>query len=203
MRTTLFTVLIIISAVCPAHVGAETDAPPSRNIPELARIGTFSPFFDLGQGAVRIVAIVSPESPEAEAVFDAIARVFAEVSNNRLRAFIVLSPESPRELQADALRLFARVEDRRITGFWDPKGVTRDHWQPAVESESRGWDAVFVYDTDVRFSATTDEGSYWFYNPDSGKASVLEASPLEIRVRELLASFERRTRTSDSTLGTP
>ncbi|MCH7548327.1 MAG: hypothetical protein IH969_02115 [Candidatus Krumholzibacteriota bacterium] len=200
MRTTLLGLLLIASVFFVPNFGAETQA---GTVPQINNIKAFSPFFDLGQGAVRIIAIVSPDCDACAQTVDVIVDLFSAVSNNRLRAYLIVAPDPPSESALAALRLFAKVTDRRVSCFWDPTGVARAHWNSATGSESTAWDALFVYDTDAGSGAMGETQAYWVYDHQSSEFASPDAEALEAQVRELLENFEERTRAEDTSPENP
>ena len=198
MRTAI-PCLIITSLLLAGSVARADEAQKrSSQIVTIKRIEPVAAFFDLGQGAVRIVALISPGCPECERTLGQIDKLFTAVSNKRLRAYLILSPRSPEsDGELEALRMFTRIKDRRVIGFWDPDNVGRTHWRAAAATESLAWDALFLYDTDASFLKTTENEPEWIHPHDNAVAPVdLEA--LETNVRFLLDKFEERVKAENT-----
>lgn len=161
-------------------------------IPQITKFESLSPIMNLARGTVRIVAIVSPSSPDAAAGLDVVASVLRDVPSKRLRAYVILSRAVADDTEMRALELVSRHRDRRIVYLWDPGALVAAAMAPVTGSAAPVHDAYFLYDTDATFTTAPATPVLWMCTGAHHEGPPLAAEPLRARAEELVRSVERK-----------
>jgi len=162
MRTKLL--CLILSSVL-LYQPADSDSGSANRMAVIEKPRTAGSFFDLGQGAIRVVAVVPLSGPATDYAIESVVDVFAAIPSNRVRAYIVLSPLTADDIQLLALQRFGQIRDDRFVGFWDPTLAVSDHWRvPATLSPGEG-SAIFLYETGTRFIDVDTIPPFWLHKP--------------------------------------
>ncbi len=202
LRSTRLAALIILLAAGASGAQVEGTAPPDTVepqtvVPRLANFTSLSTIMNLARGAVRIVAIVSPSSPEAAASMDAIASVLGDIPSKRLRAYVILSQAREDDSRVRALDLAARHRDRRIVYLWDPGTAVAAAMAPLTGSSDGTVHGVFfLYDTDATFTTVPPAPVLWMQLGANVDGPALDAESLRDRADELVKTVERKAATA-------
>jgi hypothetical protein len=184
-RSLIAATMIALCAL-PAQTGAADKAPKARFV-EIENIASFSGFFNLGQGTVRILAILSPSSESSLSAYQEIQRIMEETSNNRLRAFIVYVPVSDQDSRARALDLAAQFPDRRVAHVWDPQKAIAAALPGPSEPASENPLACYLFDTNAAVKDGFSQPA--LSSPIAADGTSFDATALETEARDLLARF--------------
>jgi hypothetical protein len=157
-------------------------------IPRLANFTSLATILNLARGTVRILAVVSPTSPGADAGLEAITSILSEIPSKRLRAFVILSSSSEADTRARSLGFAAAHVDRRIVYVWDPEAAVN-----AALTSSEGLagapalDVLLLYDTAATFTTNAPAPVMWI--PLGG--DPVDAGPLRDRADAMVRAVER------------
>lgn len=186
----------ILALSCVALLGAgvgESSAQEQRSarFVSIANIEGFSGFFNVGQGTVRIVAIVPATSTDGEACLAGLRRIFEGNPSRRLRAYVVFIPLSDTDTQRDALMRGAHLSDGRIACFWDPNRVVFNALRPVLGSKAAPT-SIMVFDTDAVLRDTIKAPTLSMSATTSDDEGGFDADALEAAIAERLDAFEKR-----------
>lgn len=152
---------------------------------EIQNIAGFSGFFNLGQGTVRIVAILSPTAETSLDAYMEIQRIMEDTPNKRLRAFIVYVPLGDQDSRERAIDLAAQFPDRRVAHIWDPQMAVGQALDPVGGLSLPLGTACYLFDTNA---VVKDEPT-----PPAFSAAIREdtfdGAALEAVARDLLANL--------------
>lgn len=155
----------------------------------------FNGFFNIGQGAVRIVALMSPTCPRCVAGFEELSRIMKEIPSRRLRPYVVFMPVLEGDTPVAALELGAKMLDRRASYFWDPNVSVRDEFQALTGKDVGDLHVCFLFDTDAVIRDKPDQPVWWMEHAADG--SAFNSPALEANVRELLDRLEENLHKGD------
>ena len=159
----------------------------------LDAFGGLAGLFNLAQGTVRIVSIISPTCPSCRKALGDISAVMSEFPTTRLRAYVVFVPQDEDDSVFRALERVKEFDERRAVYFWDAGGVVRNAWADIVESETPLWHMLALYDTDAQFRDAPAPGS-WVHMHDHADSPPLERTVLAEHVRVMLDRLEAMRR---------
>ena len=182
-------VLAAVLALCTSAV-AQAPRSPARFV-SIENIQGFSGFFNVGQGTVRIVSILSPSTPECVARIDAIRSLLESVPSKRVRVYIVFTPQGEEDSQRIALIRGADLTDRRVACFWDPNGAVAAALAPVLDAAA-GKTPCLLFDTDAVLRDPPDAPTMWMSSAAAKGDHAFDAAALHAAVMERLDAFEKR-----------
>ena len=198
MVTRLRTLLVALALLAPATGSpafAGAAAGSDTRVLEVDSLGGVAGFFNLGQGAVRIVALVSPTSPECATALDSIAALFSRNASRRLRAYVIFMPMLEADAKLAVLERVAELPDRRIVFFWNENRAVGDAFGAATGFDGTAWNAYALYDTDATFGRRhPGVPDLWMHPPEQIGGAQIESGQLSQRAGELLDAFEKKRR---------
>lgn len=193
----LFAAAIIVtistSAAFPQPQKAKESAAPSQFM-DLTRFAFLRDFFNLAQGAVRTIAIVSPTCPTCRKGVAEISRSLENIPGNRFRAFVIFSPELEGDTREKASELAGQFFDRRLVYFWDAEKLAGNKFKTIAGSESSVWDVYFLYDTDAVIDSVPPAPALWMQQHERHEAPQFDAEVFQGKALELLDRLQERMR---------
>lgn len=159
--------LLVLARVGDAGAPRAATDVPQTDVPVLQSFEGLSAIVNLAQGAVRIVATVSPTSPDAVPAMDALYAMLAANPSKRLRVFVVLTPALETDTLVKSLVFAGERREKRILYLWDPQSLAASALRPALGLTPGGnpaYNVFMLYDTAARFSVTPPD-SWWHVNP--------------------------------------
>jgi hypothetical protein len=199
MRTTLLCLVLTFSI---SYQPAPSNSSSANRMVVIKKPRSAGSFFDLGQGAIRVLAVVPNADSTSDETISRIVDVFAAIPSNRVRAFIVYSPTGPDDSELLTLQRFGKIHDHRFVGFWDPTSAISNHWRvPAGLSPDEG-SAVFLYETGTRFIDVDTIPPFWRHRPGE---NVLPLHTLALRdsVVAMLGRFAQRSEADEEARSEP
>ncbi len=119
----------VTSGSANARARVERESPPSSprgsvstRIVRLRRPGGFAGIFNLGRGAVRVVAVTDGDAASDPVVLEAVGRLLAATPSKRLRAYVVMPEPDSSSSTLHALSRLRSLTDRRVVAFLDGTG---------------------------------------------------------------------------------
>jgi len=173
-----------------ASAVAQPPRPQTRFV-SIENIQGFSGFFNVGQGTVRIVSILSPSGPDCAARLDAIRSLLESIPSKRVRVYVVFIPQGEEDSQRSALIRGADLTDSRVACFWDPSGVVRTALAPVLDPTA-GKTPCLVFDTDAVLRDRPDAPTLWMSSASGKGDHAFDAATLRAAVIERLDAFEKR-----------
>ncbi len=140
--------LVTLVAIASVASAADTPAPSTatvHNVHPVAKFAHVAALLNLGQGTVRIVAVVPTGSSSSAGVVDTLASIVQGTPSKRLRVYVILQGENDADSPLHAAVLAGRATDPRLVFFWDPTGDVARAWH--TTSSACAW----LYDTAVKF----------------------------------------------------
>ena len=123
---------IFVLALAAPATGSPAGPEGGAAVLEVDSLAGVTGFFNLGQGAVRIVALVSPTSPECVAGLDSIGALLSRFPSRRLRTYVVFMPMLDSDTRISALVRVGELTDRRVVFFWNQNRSVGDAFGPLI-----------------------------------------------------------------------
>lgn len=185
--------LVLVTGHAAPPIARPAPPDPDSTQQTVPRVGNFlslSTILNFGRGAVRVLAIVAPSSPDAETAMETVEALLRDIPSKRLRVYVVLSHAGADDTQIRALDLASRHRDRRIVYLWDPEGLVATAMGP-VSGGERADGVLFLYDTDATFTTAPAEPLLWLRLAPAG-GEPLERDALLERASGLVRDVERK-----------
>jgi len=198
MRSTMTALLTLLAALGLAvPVAAQTPPsapePPAARQTEIQRVNNFqgvAGLLNLARGCVRVVAVVSPTAPGADAQMDTILSIVRANPSKRLRAYVVVTPAADATSPLQAALFAARHPGERVIYLWDPTAVVANLWKESVEIAVADMNAVFcLYDTAASFTVAPPTPDTWVHGRGEGR---FNAHAFTDRTNELVRRVESK-----------
>jgi hypothetical protein len=120
--------------------------------------------------------------------------VLKNISNERLKAYIIWLPVLPTDNRNWAVKRTTEFLDRRVRYFWDGDQLTGKIWLPVLGLEgSLSWDTYFLYDHQVYWTDQPTVPSFWMHQLSYEKSRqelLLDVPAFERKTRELLEQIK-------------
>lgn len=179
--------------VALAAIAALPHGAAGGRVVTLDRFGGLAGLFNLAQGTVRIVSVLSPTCDECRRELEDITAVVAEFPTRRLRAYITFVPQHEEDTVLRALARVREFQDRRVVYLWDPDGVTVGAWSDTAAGAEESSHLHALYDTGARFREKPDKPDWLHAHTDTG-GPLLNRKELTEMVRGMLDRLESRLR---------
>jgi len=119
-------------------------------------------------------------------------KVLKNVSDERLRAYIVWLPMFPGDSQDWAKTRSGEFSDHRLTYYWDGARLSGQRWQKALDIPRTAWDIYILYSSDTHWNQEPGAPNFWMQQLSGvTNAPRLNESAFEAKVKELLNHIER------------
>ena len=164
------------------------DAPTrdGHNVHRVEKYAHVAAFLNLGQGTVRIVAVVPTASQSSLGVVDTLASMLEGTASKRLRIYVILRGGDDADSSLHAAVLAGRASDPRIVYFWDPTGAVAQVWD--THDTSCAW----LYDTSAKFADQPPTASLVVVAAPPGKGLRLEGGALRAQSRAMVRRVEAK-----------
>src|SRR6266542_2465593 len=140
-------------------------------------------------GKVKLIALVSPICPACGRGFADIQSVLKNVTDDRVRAYIVWLPMFPGDSRSRAQTRSNEFSDPRLSYYWDGGRLTGEDWGKALGIDRTAWDVYFLYSSNAEWNKETPTPAFWMHQLGGvTKASMLNKGDFESNLKELLAS---------------
>jgi hypothetical protein len=198
MRSTMTALLALLAVLgaalgLAAPVAAQTPPPAAASgtgqasIQKLESFQGIAGLMNLARGCVRIVAVVAPSAPGADAQLDTILSVLRTNPSKRLRAYVLVAHAADADAPLQAALFASRHPGERVVFLWDPNGVS-NLWKESVGIKDAGFHTLFcLYDTAATFTLAPATPDAWI----EGVAGF-DPRPFTDRTRELLRRVESK-----------
>ncbi len=206
MHSTMTSLHAFLAALAfAAPVAAQTQPPaaaaPEARSSEIQKLQSFqgiAGLMNLARGCVRIVAVVSPSAPGADAQFDTILSVVRTNPSKRLRAYVILTPGSDTDTPLQATLFASRHPGERVVYLWDPTAGVANLWKESVGIKAADIQPSFyLYDTAASFTLAPPTPDAWVHGSGEARfdarAFTDRASELVRRVESKVAGASTRT----------
>lgn len=191
LRGVSFAAVAIAVAVASARA-ADTPAPQvpgpeGRNVHRIEKFAHVAAFLNLGQGTVRIVAVVPTEFESSLGVIDTLASILRETASKRLRVYVVLRGENDSDSPLHSTVLAGRASDPRLVYFWDPTGDVARAWEPHDVA------CAWLYDTSAKFADAPPKAELTVVATPAGRDARLAGASLRTTSRAMIHRVETMT----------
>ncbi len=171
---------------------AQAPAPEGHNVHRVEKYAHVAAFLNLGQGTVRIVAVVPTGSESSLGVIDTLASIVQGTSSKRLRVYVILRGENDADSPLHAAVLAGRASDPRLVYFWDPTGDVARAW------ESHDAACAWLYDTSAKFADTPPKASLTVVATPGGHDARLAGGSLRATSGEMIRRVEAKVGQPDA-----
>jgi hypothetical protein len=156
-----------------------------------------SGLMNLARGCVRIVAVVSPTAPGADADLAAVLSSVRASSSKRLRAYVVITAASAEDTAIRAAEFAARHTAPRTVYLWDPTAVVAGRFGPVLGVEGKVHSVYLLYDTAAILGDSPPAPDTWMQD-GPGSQNRFDARQLETRANELVRRVESKVAGAES-----
>ena len=140
-------------------------------------------------GKVKLIALLSPVCPYCRRGFADMQTVLKNVSDDRVRAYIIWLPMFPGDSRSWAQTRSNEFSDFRLSYYWDGGKLTGEAWGKALGIERTAWDVYFLYGAKADWNNGTPTPDFWMHQLGGvTKAPMLNQNDFEAKLKELLAS---------------
>ena len=179
----------VIAAMVSLSVAADTPAtqapaPEGHNVHRVEKYAHVAAFLNLGQGTVRIVAVVPTAFESSLGVIDTLASIVQGTASKRLRVYVILRGENDADSPLHAAVLAGRASDPRLVYFWDPTGDVARMW------ESHDTACAWLYDTSAKFADVPPKASLTVVAAPAGHDTRLPGVSLRTTSGEMIRRVE-------------
>jgi hypothetical protein len=180
---------VAIAAMVSTSLATETPVtqvpdPEGRNIHRVEKYAHVAAFLNLGQGTVRIVAVVPTGLESSLGVVDTLASIVHGTPSKRLRVYVILRGENDADSPLHAAVLAGRASDPRLVYFWDPTGDVARAW---ASSETA---CAWLYDTSAKFADAPPKASLTVSPTSVGHDARLAGASLRATSGEMIRRVE-------------
>jgi hypothetical protein len=120
--------------------------------------------------------------------------VLKNISNERLKAYIIWLPVLPTDNRNWAVKRTTEFLDSRVRYFWDVGQLTGKIWLLVLGLEGPlSWDTYFLYDHKVYWTDQPTVPSFWMHQLSYEKSRqelLLDVPAFERKARELLEQIK-------------
>ena len=121
-------------------------------------------------------------------------KLLKNVSDDRLRAYIVWLPMFPGDSEDWAKTRSAEFSDPRLAYYWDGGRLSGQQWQKVLGISQTAWDVYLLYSADSPWSEEPGVPSFWMQQLSGvTNAPRLNEAVFEAKVKELLDQGARQT----------
>jgi len=119
-------------------------------------------------------------------------KVLKNVSDDRLRAYIIWLPMFPGDSQGWAKTRSDEFSDKRVSYYWDGDRLTGKEWQKVLGTKSLAWDIYLLYGVESQWNKEPAAPDFWMHQLGGvTNAPHLDAPTFEAKVKELLSQAKR------------
>ncbi|MFQ5770205.1 MAG: hypothetical protein ACE5HX_06695 [bacterium] len=110
-----------------------------------------------------------------------------------MRSYIIWLPILKIDSRKLAIRRTKLFKDKRITYFWDGRGITGDIWQQQLGLTAVAWDVYLLYNAQASWGKEPGKPDFWMHQLSIAKdlATYLDEPTLELKTKELLQHIRR------------
>lgn len=120
--------------------------------------------------------------------------VLKNISDARLKAYIIWLPVLPTDNRNWAVKRTAEFSDSRVRHFWDGDQLTGKIWIPVLGlAGPLSWDTYFLYDHKVGWTNQPTVPNFWMHQLSYEKSRqelLLDVPAFERKARELLEKIK-------------
>lgn len=120
--------------------------------------------------------------------------VLKNISNERLKAYIIWLPVLPTDNRNWAVKRTNEFSDSRVSYFWDGDQMTGKIWLRVLGIKGPlSWDTYFLYDHKVHWADEPTVPSFWMHQLSYEKSRqelLLDVPAFERKARELLEQIK-------------
>lgn len=141
-------------------------------------------------GKAKLIALLSPICPACRRGFADMQSVLKNVTDDRVRVYIVWLPMFPGDSRSWAQTRSSEFSDPRLSYYWDGGRLTGDDWGKALGIDRTAWDVYFLYGSKTEWTKGTPAPAFWMHQLGGvTKAPMLNKTDFERKLKELLASM--------------
>lgn len=121
--------------------------------------------------------------------FSNIIKTLKNVTDDRVRAYIVWLPIFGGDFRGEARKLSRSLSDKRVSYFTDPKSLTGDLWERTLKTQREiAWDVYMLYGAAARWENEDPPiPDFWMHQLTGvTKAATLEESEFRKKLTDML-----------------
>jgi hypothetical protein len=93
-----------------------------------------------------------------------VKKVLQEVSDNRVKAYVIWDPIFGGNFNRAAKELSVSFPDRRVSYFKDPDSLAGTVWKQVLNLDREiAWDVYFLYDADAQWDKEPPQPDFWMH----------------------------------------
>ena len=102
-----------------------------------------------------------------------------------VKVYSVWQPILPSDAKFTVGRATKRLEDTRVTHFWDGDNVFATSFSPVLGIEGDTWDVYLLYDKDAEWGETPPKPNFWQEQLGISEETKLDAPKLTAEMQKL------------------
>lgn len=195
---TILSIGLASPSPCAAQTPAaqQTSADSSHAQPRITEIHSFQAFqglFNLAQGAVRVVALVSPTDLQCLASLGQVYQILSRHPSNRLRMYVVYTPRQKQDDKKMAARAAARLVGSRVTQLWDPDSTAARALSGTLGlKDEHAWGTFLLYDTQAILKDNATPPTLWMRSGSEASDHGFDLSAFENETTRLLGVLQNK-----------
>ncbi len=167
----------------------------SATLPDLTDFASLQKVFHQEEGSVRLVALLSASCPYCIKGYRYMRKILDEVSDERLRMYVVWEPMLSGDTKALSYEMSKKVIDpRMVYQAWDGERITGKTWtRVMLDGDERwfangpAWDVYFLYSADAKWGKSQPSvPTYWQHQGAGSRELMLNYKKLKAKIEELL-----------------
>jgi hypothetical protein len=112
--------------------------------------------------------------------------VLDNLKGQDVKVYSVWQPILPSDSKFTVGRATKRLEDSRVTHFWDGDNIFASAFSPVLGIDGNTWDVYLLYDKDAVWQETPPKPIYWQEQLGISPETKLDEPKLTAEVRKLL-----------------
>lgn len=124
--------------------------------------------FSADAGHVRLVAVLSPTSPDSRRGYLALQSALKNINDDRLKAYVVWTKVTDTDQRSAAAKRAMEFDDPRISCFWDPNSVAASSWRNVADPKQEVWHSYSLHGPEASWETVPPAPEFWLQEPEGG-----------------------------------
>ena len=165
---------------------------PAVAMTDLNNLEPLKEAFKRDRGTVRLVALLSPVCPMCRSGFADVQKVLKNISDARLKVYIVWLPMFPSDSKEWAQTRSEEFSNKRLSYYWDSERITGKEWQKVLGMKSVAWDVYLLYGAESQWDKELAAPDFWMHQLGAvTNAPRLDEGAFEAKAKALLSQVKK------------
>lgn len=133
--------------------------------------------------------------------FSNIVKTLKNVTDARVKAYIVWLPIFGGDFKGEARKLSNSFRDKRVSYFMDPESLTGKQWERVLKTERFiAWDVYLLYGADANWTEEPPQPAFWMHQLGGvTKAPTFDEPAFRAKLKGMLNEMNAEPTASDAT----